>query len=123
MQNVLTYRGREGQWSWLIHRLAGIGILFFLALHVVDIWLMGQGEEVFNELLFLYTWPPFKVMEVFLIFGVLFHAVNGLRIIIIDFVPGATRYHRQLFWIESAIVLAVMIPATVVTLGSLFGAE
>jgi succinate dehydrogenase / fumarate reductase cytochrome b subunit len=120
MQNVLTYRGREGQWSWLIHRVAGVGILIFLALHVFDIWLMGQGEETFNDLLFLYTWPPFKVMEVFLIFGVLFHAVNGLRIIIVDFVPGATRYHKRLFWIEVAVVAIVMIPATIATLGSLF---
>ena len=120
MQNVLTYRGREGQWSWLIHRVAGVGILLFLAMHVFDIWLMGQGEETFDAMLFLYTWPPFKVMEVFLIFGVLFHAVNGLRIIIVDFVPGATRHHKRLFWIEVVVVALVMIPATIATLGSLF---
>jgi succinate dehydrogenase / fumarate reductase cytochrome b subunit len=121
MQNVFSYRGREGQWSWLIHRVAGVGILAFLALHVIDIWLMGQGEETFNDLLFLYTWPPFKVLELFLIFGVLFHAVNGLRIILIDFVPGATRYHRQLFWIESLVVALVMIPVTIVTLAGFPG--
>ena len=107
MQNVVSYRGREGQWSWLIHRIAGLGILAFLALHVVDIWLMGQGEETFNKLLFLYHWPPFKFLELFLIFGVLFHAVNGLRIILIDFVPGATRHQSRLFWIEVVVVLLV----------------
>lgn len=120
MMNVVTYRGREGQWSWAIHRLAGLGILSFLALHVIDIWAMGLGRERFNELLFLYTWPPFKVLELFLIFGVLFHAVNGLRVILIDFVPGATRHERQLFWIEVAIVVVVMVPATIATLGGLF---
>jgi succinate dehydrogenase / fumarate reductase cytochrome b subunit len=46
--------------------------------------------------------------------------VNGLRIIIVDFVPGATRHHRQLFWIEVVVVALVMIPATIATLGSLF---
>ena len=121
MQNVFSYRGREGQWSWLIHRVAGLGILSFLALHVVDIWLMGQGEKTFNSLLFLYRWAPFKIFELFLIFGVLFHAVNGLRIIFVDFVPGATRHHRQLFWIEVVVVALVMIPATVATLGGLVG--
>ena len=120
MLGVFTYRGREGQWSWLIHRVAGLGILTFLFLHVLDIWLMGLGEELFNELLVLYTWPPFKVLEVFLIFGVLFHAVNGARIIIVDFWPGATRHHRRLVHIEVAIVLAVMIPVTWITLRSLF---
>jgi succinate dehydrogenase / fumarate reductase cytochrome b subunit len=120
MLNVLTYRGREGQWSWLVHRVAGLGILAFLLLHVLDIWLMGLGEEIFNDLLFLYTAPPFKVLEVFLIFGVLFHAINGARIIIVDFWPGATRYHRQIFWVESAILIAVMVPMTWITLRGLF---
>jgi succinate dehydrogenase / fumarate reductase cytochrome b subunit len=121
LQNVFTYRGREGQWSWLVHRVAGLGILAFLVLHVVDIWLMGLGEEAFNRLLVLYTWPPFKVLELFLIFGVLFHATNGLRIVLVDFVPGATRRHRQLFWLEVIIVALVMIPATLATFGGLAG--
>jgi succinate dehydrogenase / fumarate reductase cytochrome b subunit len=120
MTSLLTYRGREGQWSWALHRVAGLGILTFLLLHVLDIWILGFGEEAFNDLLILYTAPPFKVLEVFLIFGVLFHAVNGARIILIDFVPGATRYQRQLLWVEAAIVLAVMIPVSWITLETLF---
>ena len=121
MLNVLTYRGREGQWSWLLHRAAGLGILIFLYLHVFDIWLMGFGPEVFNRFLFLYSGPSFKVLEVFLIFGVLFHAVNGARIILIDFVPGMTRHQRKLVWIETAIMLAVLVPAAWVTLRGIVG--
>jgi succinate dehydrogenase / fumarate reductase cytochrome b subunit len=120
MLNVATYRGREGQLSWLIHRVAGLGILAFLALHIVDIWVMGLGREQFDSLLILYTWPPFKIMELFLIFGVLFHAVNGLRIILVDFVPAASRNQRRMFWLEVALVLVVMIPATIATLGRFF---
>jgi succinate dehydrogenase / fumarate reductase cytochrome b subunit len=120
MRSVFTYRGREGQWSWLIHRVAGLGVLLFLLLHILDIWLMGLGESVFNQLLILYTWPPFKVMEVFLIFGVLFHAVNGARIIIIDFWPGSTRYHRQMVWVEVVILAVAMVPLAWVTLEGLF---
>lgn len=120
MQSVLTYRGREGQWSWLVHRLAGLGILGFLYLHVFDIWLIGMGKETFEEFLFLYTHPVFKVMEVFLIFGVLFHAVNGARIILIDLVPGMVRHQRRLVYIETAIMLAVLVPTAWVTLRSLF---
>jgi succinate dehydrogenase / fumarate reductase cytochrome b subunit len=123
MLSVFSYRGREGQWSWLVHRVAGLGILSFLFLHIFDIWLMGLGEDVFNDFLFLYSAPPFKVLEVFLIFGVLFHAVNGARIIVIDFVPGATRYHRQLVWVEAAIMAVVMVPLTWLTLGSLLTSQ
>lgn len=119
MLSVLTYRGREGQWSWLLHRVAGLGVLLFLLLHIFDIWLVTLGPDIFNRFLFIYKAPPFKVLEVFLIFGVLFHAVNGARIIVIDFWPGATRHHRKLVWIEVMIMLSVLIPAAWVTLENL----
>jgi succinate dehydrogenase / fumarate reductase cytochrome b subunit len=70
--------------------------------------------------LFIYKSPPFRVLEVFLIFGVLFHAVNGLRVIILDFWPGMGRYERAMVWIESVIVAAVFIPATVIVLSPIF---
>ena len=118
--SVLRYRGREGQWSWMLHRLAGLGIMLFLLLHIFDIWLIGLGEETFNHFLIIYTHPVAKVMEVFLIFGVLFHAVNGARIIIVDLWPGATRHQRKIVYIEIVILLVVLIPTAWVTLESVF---
>jgi succinate dehydrogenase / fumarate reductase cytochrome b subunit len=120
LTSMLRYRGREGQWSWLVHRVGGLGIMLFLLLHITDIFLISLGADVFNSVLFIYKSPPFRVLEVFLIFGVLFHAVNGLRIIIVDFWPGMGRYERTMVWIESIIVAAVFIPATVITLASIF---
>lgn len=118
--NLVSYRGREGQWSWLIHRVAGVGILAFLYLHIWDIWLMGLGRQEFERFLFLYRHPFFKMLEVLLIFGVLFHAVNGARIILIDFWPGATRHQRKLVWIETAIMLVVLVPTVWVTVRGMF---
>ena len=120
MLNVVSYRGREGQWSWLLHRVAGLGVLLFLYLHIFDIWLLGLGKATFERFLFLYRAPAFKVLETFLIFGVLFHAVNGARIILIDFWPGATRHQRAMVWIETAIMLVVLVPTVWVTLRGLF---
>lgn len=94
--------------------------MLFLLLHVTDIFLVSLGADVFNSVLFIYKAPPFRVLEVFLIFGVLFHAVNGLRIIILDFWPGMGRYERTMVWIESVIVAAVFIPAAVITLSPIF---
>lgn len=109
----LVYRGRDGQWAWLLHRMAGLGVLLFLILHVLDIFLIGiEGGKYFEYLLFLYHGLLFRPLLIFLVFGLLFHAVNGLRIILIDFWPQLTRYQRIMFRIELAIVLAVMIPAT-----------
>jgi len=95
--------------------------MLFLLLHITDIFLISLGADVFNAVLFIYKAPPFRVLEAFLIFGVLFHAVNGLRIILMDFWPGVGRYQHVMVWIEAVVVIAVFIPAAVVTLSPIFG--
>lgn len=107
----LVYRGREGQWAYLVHRVAGLGVLLFLAIHIFDIYLIGFGPEVFNSTLFLYKGPLARILEVLLLFGLLFHALNGLRIIIQDFFPPLMKHHRTLFWIVSLVFTIVFIPA------------
>lgn len=116
----ITYRGREGHWAWMMHRVCGLGILLFLFLHVFDIYLMNLGKETFSKFLFLYSGPPFKIMEVFLIFGVIYHAINGLRVIIVDFWPSSTKYQRLMYRIALVVVLLIFVPAAVVTLSTLF---
>ena len=108
---TLVYRGREGQWAYLVHRVAGLGVLLFLSLHIVDIFIIAFGPEVFNALLFIYKGPVARVLEVFLAFGLLFHALNGLRIIAQDFYPPLMRHHRTLFWIQAVIFSLLFIPA------------
>jgi succinate dehydrogenase / fumarate reductase cytochrome b subunit len=51
--SVLRYRGGIGQWAWAVNRAAGLGILLFLALHIVDIFIVGFGPALFDDLLFL----------------------------------------------------------------------
>ncbi|MCA9913416.1 MAG: hypothetical protein KC496_08700, partial [Anaerolineae bacterium] len=36
IRETLRYRGAIGQWSWILHRLTGLGVVFFLVLHVID---------------------------------------------------------------------------------------
>lgn len=117
----LTYRGGTGMLMWGLHRLAGLGILMFLSLHIVDIFLLAFGPEVFNELLVIYHHPVARVMEVFLLFAVLFHALNGLRIIIQDFFPRAMMAQRKLVVAELVVFLAVFLPSAWIMLRPLFG--
>lgn len=117
----VTYRGGLGMAMWALHRLAGLGILLFLSLHIVDIFLLAFGEEVFNELLVIYTSPPARVMEVFLLFGVLFHALNGLRIIVQDFFPRAMLAQRRLVQVELVVFLVVFLPCAFLMIRPLFG--
>lgn len=116
----IMYRGREGHWAWMMHRMAGLGVLLFLLLHIFDIFLIGFGPELFNKFLFIYHSPPFKVLIVFLIFGLLYHSVNGLRIIILDFRPETTRHERKMFWGVMAISLPVTLVAAWATLAPIF---
>lgn len=114
------YRGREGMLSWMLHRLAGVGVLLFLVLHIVDTFLVGFGPEVYDRVVALYKTPFMRVMEVGLVAAVVYHAVNGIRVILIDFWSGGTRYQRQLFWGEIVLFLALFIPAAYIMLRPLF---
>lgn len=112
--SVLRYRGGEGQWAWAIHRVAGLGVLAFLALHVADIFVAAFGPPLFNDLLFLYKGPLARVGEILLAFGLLYHALNGLRIIAADFVPSLAglRAARSLFYGQIVIFLVLFFPAS-----------
>jgi len=115
----LTYRGGPGQWSWLFHRLTGVGVFLFLLIHIVDIALIGWGPEVFNRLLFLYRNPVFRVGEVMLVAAVLYHAINGIRICIIDFWPETMSAHRKLTFAVGVVFVVVFIPTAVYMLSFL----
>ena len=120
----ITYRGREGHYAWLLHRVGGLGIVLFLFLHILDIFLIGFGPEIFGKFLILYTWPPFKIAELGLIFGVVYHAFNGVRIILVDFWPNRfsnLRMQRNMFRIVLILTLIVFIPAAIATVGPWFG--
>ena len=113
MMEGLRYRGREGQWSWILHRLTGLGIFLFLALHILDIYLILLGPEPFNTLATIYHHPVARVGHIFLFFSLLWHAFNGARITILDFMPHLWKYQRQAVQIQVVVFLAVFVPSTI----------
>lgn len=118
--DLLSYRGGQGQWAYILHRLSGIGILVFLIAHVVDTALIGWGPEVYNRVIALYRHPFFRVNEIVLFAAVLYHAMNGVRVILVDMVPGATRYHKQMLAAETVLFVALMAPAAALMAAPLF---
>jgi len=117
----MLYKGGIGQWSWALHRVTGVGVLVFLLLHILDTSLIILGPEHYNTIIALYRVPAFRVMEVGLFAAVLFHALNGVRIILVDFWPDLTRVHRQLFYAELVLFVVAMIPVTYLMLKPVFG--
>jgi succinate dehydrogenase / fumarate reductase cytochrome b subunit len=106
----------KARWLRLLHRITGVGIFSFLMLHILNIWLVGFGPEPFNTLIVFYRHPVARVGHIFLLFSVLFHAVNGLRIILLDFWPELGRYQRRMIWGAAVIFLAVFIPSSLLIL-------
>ncbi len=109
--SVLRYRGGVDQWAWAVNRVAGLGVLLFLALHIFDIFLAGFGPGLFNDLLFLYKGPAVRILDLFLLFGLLYHGINGIRLIVMDFWPALVPQHRQLFSIQAVIFILLFVPA------------
>ena len=121
---AVTYRGREGQIAWMLHRLAGIAVFLFLALHIVDIFLMAFGPEVFEPLLVFYHQFLFQLLIVFgLYLGALYHGLNGMRVVIIDFWPMLSKKQAQLWRIQMAIFLIIYIPSAIIMLSHMFGSH
>ncbi len=110
------YYGGPGQWAWLLHRISGVGLLLFLILHILDVFLAAFGPNVFEKLLFIYHSWVFRPLVVVLVFGVVYHALNGLRIIIIDFWPRTTVYQKPLWVGATAVSLLVTVISIVAML-------
>ena len=105
------YRGDPAMWSWVLHRITGATIFFFLFVHVLDTALVRVSPEAYNQVIETYKTPLIGLMEVGLVVAVLYHALNGIRVILIDFWHKGARYQRQMLWVVAGVFLAVIIPS------------
>lgn len=106
------YRGREGMWSWVAHRITGVAVFLFLFVHVLDTALVRVDPATYDAVIETYKTPIVNVLEVGLVGAVLFHALNGLRIILVDFWSKGPKYHRAMLWTIMALWLALMVPGS-----------
>ena len=119
------YRGREGMWSWVAQRITGVAVFLFLFVHVLDTALVRVDPELYDAVIDTYKTPIVNLLEVGLVGAVLFHALNGLRIVLVDFWSKGPKYHRAMLWSIVGVWVAIMIPGTYFmlkhTLSVLFG--
>ncbi len=120
------YRGGQGMWSWVAQRITGIAVFFFLYVHVIDTALVRVSPEAYDLVIATYKTPIVNLLEVGLVGAVLYHALNGLRIIAVDFWAKGPRYQKQMLWSVVGIWVVVMVPGTFYmmrhTVEALFGA-
>ncbi len=119
------YRGREGMWSWVAHRVTGVLVFFFLFAHVLDTALVRVDPEMYDAVMATYKNPIVNLLEVGLVGAVLFHALNGLRVVAIDFWEKGTVYHRHMLWtvvgLWTVLMLGFLYPMTAHSIETLFG--
>ncbi|MDB5349356.1 MAG: succinate dehydrogenase/fumarate reductase, cytochrome b subunit [Planctomycetota bacterium] len=122
------YGGGLGQWSWLLHRVTGLGILFFLLVHVLDTFLVVVVPEWYDHTVAIYggiwfdgnyypalRWA-FRFAELGLIASVVFHAVNGVGVILYDFWRQGAHHRREILRGVQVVFWLIMIPTTVAVL-------
>ncbi len=95
-------------WSWVLHRITGVAIFFFLLVHVLDTSLVRISPEAYNSVINEYKTPILGLGELALVAAIGFHALNGLRIILIDFWGWGTRHQRLMFWIVIALWIVLL---------------
>lgn len=101
------YRGKVGMWSWVLHRITGVAIFFFLLVHVLDTALVRVSPEAYNVVIESYKTPIIGMAELGLVIAIVFHGLNGLRIIAVDFWSKGTKYQRVMFWLVVAVTVVL----------------
>jgi succinate dehydrogenase / fumarate reductase cytochrome b subunit len=91
------YRWRyAGHLAFWIQRLTGIALLGYLIVHVHTIRDL-KNPATFDDALRTFGTPLFKLGEIALLATVILHALNGIRLTLVDMGVGLTR-QRQMFW-------------------------
>lgn len=104
----LNYYKFVGSWAWILHRLSGLALIFYLTLHLWVVNTLTQGPEQFNGVMGFLGSPLFKLLEIGLWGVILFHAFNGARIVIVDFSKGSL-FHKKLFYVFIAIAFIMWV--------------
>ena len=103
----MFYKMKTGMSVWILFRITGLALVFYLTMHILVISSL-QNPAWFNRAMsFLGSWQ-FRLLEIGLFAVVTYHALNGVRIFIVDFFNGAL-YQAKLFWTLAVIGLILFI--------------
>lgn len=108
-------------WSWVLHRITGVGIFFFLLVHILDTALVRVSPEAYNVVIESYKTPIVGLAELGLVGAILFHGLNGLRVIAVDFWAKGTKYQAVMFWAVLLISVGLVAVFTPLHLSRVFG--
>lgn len=109
----LDPRGRTlGHVAFVGNRITGLGLVFYLYLHLGVLSMLLAGERAWNDFLSLATTAVFLLLDVLLLFGLLYHGLNGLRVALVG-MGYAPNLHRALWWAGAVIGTVVLLAAAI----------
>jgi succinate dehydrogenase / fumarate reductase, cytochrome b subunit len=108
LATALRYRGQGPMLTFVLHRIGGLGMAVFITMHILASFLGGQIGS------FLNTIYEHWLFQIFIFFCVLFHAINGLRITIVDLFPRLLVHQREAIWVEWAVFIPIFLIAVFV---------
>jgi succinate dehydrogenase / fumarate reductase cytochrome b subunit len=95
----LRYQGRGPMLTFVLHRISGLAMVVFVALHILASFLTNQAATS-QAGIFINSIYENWIFQIFIFFCVLFHAINGLRIVVLDLWPGLIEHQREAIWME-----------------------
>ena len=110
LSGYASYKGREGFIAFLLHRITGLGTLFFLSLHIITTASVYFAPQWYDRLILVFRWPLVMFLEIILVFCVIYHGVNGLRIAYFDLIKP--EMYKARLWktsVRSTILLAFLL--------------
>lgn len=115
LATALRYNGQGPMLAFILHRIGGIGMAVFIAMHILASFLGGSIGGFLNNV--YEHW----LFQIFIFFCVLFHAINGLRITIVDLFPKLLVHQREAIWVEWAVFLPLFAVAVYVIISTAGG--
>jgi succinate dehydrogenase / fumarate reductase, cytochrome b subunit len=112
------YRGGIGMMSWLLHRVSGLVLSAYLLLHIWDLRAIRRGPEAFDQAMAVFQTPFWRFMDLLLLLAVLFHSLNGIRLLLFDAGKGL-RQQRQLFWLAFGLTIAIFMYSAIMVFSHL----
>ena len=121
VKNVGHYRGGAGQWAWLFHRVSGLGVLLFLMLHIIDTSTVYFAPGAYDFFVRLYKNPLFGLSEIGLAAALIYHAANGLKLVVLDFWPRLWPWHDRAQLVVWWLFAVLFIPTAGIMLYRIIG--
>ena len=108
LATALRYKGQGPMLTFILHRIGGLGMAIFITVHILASFMGGKTGVFLNSI--YENW----LFQIFIFFCILFHAINGLRITIVDLFPKLIPYEREAIWVEWAVFIPLYLIAVFV---------